>query len=241
MYRSCLERFGSLSADTDSEARNTISDSGHSSRPSSSTSLTQERQRDEQHSLLSVACAAGVSGIFLSVVISPFELVKCRLQSAKGIAAVVDKPSISQSPSNGIEGDNRKKRKSKDVQKSKSLNQFERLYGTGEKHMQLRGNHVTPLNTVRGVIADEGVRGLLTRGLGGTLLREIPGSAIFFASYELLRRQMRSSMQVQDGSAADLGSAVLCGGSRGHDVLVLHLSRGYGQDESAVSESRNCW
>ena len=110
-------------------------------------------------SIASVTFAAGVSGVCLSSVISPFELVKCRLQAPQG-------------------------------------------------------KGMTPLSTVRGLISDEGLRGL-TRGVGGTMAREIPGTAIFFASYEMMRRQAQHSFNIEKGTFADMCSAIMCGGFSG--------------------------
>lgn len=39
---------------------------------------------------------------------------------------------------------------------------------------------------LRHTIATEGLRGM-TRGMGATLLREVPGNAVFFTVYESLR------------------------------------------------------
>lgn len=112
-----------------------------------------------QPTIPSVTFAAAVSGLCLSSVISPFELVKCRLQAPQG-------------------------------------------------------KGMSPLSTIRGIIGDEGVRGL-GRGLGGTLTREVPGNAIFFASYEMMRRRYSESFGVEKGTLGDLCSAVLCGGFAG--------------------------
>lgn len=44
-----------------------------------------------------------------------------------------------------------------------------------------------PLQVLREVVASEGGLRGLTRGLGATLAREVPGNALFFTIYEGLR------------------------------------------------------
>jgi hypothetical protein len=71
----------------------------------------------------------------------------------------------------------------------------------------------------RRVWAQGGVRGF-TRGLGPTLAREVPGNAIFFASYEALQRSASGL-----GAAHSPLAAPLCGGLAGvaYWLLVLPL------------------
>jgi hypothetical protein len=92
-----------------------------------------------------------------------------------------------------------------------------------------------PLAALRRLLAEEGARGL-ARGLGATMLREVPGNAIYFTTYEWLRRgpwalewaARRPSDSSSSGSsgkggskpslrdaARDAASAVLCGGLAG--------------------------
>eukprot|EP00803_Ostreobium_quekettii_P008881 evm.model.scf_335EXC.7 EVM.evm.TU.scf_335EXC.7 scf_335EXC:36030-41569(-) len=80
--------------------------------------------------------------------------------------------------------------------------------------------YTSPMHCLRFAIQSEGYWGL-TRGLGGTLAREVPGNAIFFTSYELLRRTLPG--RVEEGQArahlvsllGDATSAVMCGGIAG--------------------------
>jgi len=44
-----------------------------------------------------------------------------------------------------------------------------------------------PVNCTRSLIRNDGVNGLLTRGLGATLLREVPAYAFYFFSYDLAK------------------------------------------------------
>lgn len=46
--------------------------------------------------------------------------------------------------------------------------------------------HTSAMACLRHTIATEGLRGM-TRGMGATLLREVPGNAVFFTVYESLR------------------------------------------------------
>lgn len=92
-----------------------------------------------------VAAAAAVAGGALSFVLSPFELVKVRLQADAAAYATSKSPSSSSS-------------------------------------------HSGPASVVRATLAAEGAAGL-TRGLLSTAAREIPGNAIFFVTYEALRRR----------------------------------------------------
>lgn len=124
-----------------------------------------------------MGAAAAVSGVALSVVLSPVELIKCRLQLGS-----YDK-------------------------------QFHR--------------HKGPLDVLRSVVAEEGVRGL-SRGMGGTMAREIPGNAIYFMVYHGLRRRVDAAvgMDEQHGvlrNVYEATAAVTCGGLAG--VVMWYANR----------------
>lgn len=117
---------------------------------SSSSSSSEEEEEDPRLTtpLPLVAAAATAAGVALSFVISPFELVKVRLQA--DAAAYQSSPS---SPS------------------------------SSSKKPPSSG----PASVLRATLAAEGVAGL-SRGLAATAAREVPGNAIFFVTYESLRR-----------------------------------------------------
>lgn len=73
------------------------------------------------------------------------------------------------------------------------------------------GQARSPLACVRAVVAEEGVVRGLSRGLGATLVREVPGNALFFTAYEALRRHVLPGRPTAAAAAADGG------GRRGDD------------------------
>lgn len=81
-----------------------------------------------------------------------------------------------------------------------------------------------PLQCLLLSVEHEGMRGL-TRGTGATMAREIPGNAIFFTSYEILRRRFPgkttspSEVRTIPEIIADSASAVICGGLAGSIVI----------------------
>lgn len=103
--------------------------------------------------LIPLALASAFSGMCISFVLSPFELVKCRIQA--GFAA-------------------------------------------------------NTAHCINLTIAKEGFKGL-TRGMTGTLAREIPGNAIFFTVYEALR----NASPRNENSLHECVSSVMCGGTAG--------------------------
>lgn len=119
----------------------------------------------------SIPLAAATAGVFLSVIVSPAELIKCRMQ-----------------------------------------------LGAADKAHAYEG----PIDCIRQLLRSEGYKGL-TRGLGATMSREIPGNAVYFGTYMTLRDwlpgkrtggvagQPRSLWQ----TATDAGSAILCGAASG--------------------------
>jgi len=80
------------------------------------------------------------------------------------------------------------------------------------------GGAATSLGCLREGLRREGAR-FLSRGLSGTLAREVPGNAVYFTSYEALQRAVgvRSGAGAQGalGLARDMGATVLCGGAAG--------------------------
>ncbi|KAF8062934.1 hypothetical protein HT031_003773 [Scenedesmus sp. PABB004] len=140
--------------------------------------------------LAAVPVAGAVAGGALALILSPTELVKCRMQMA-----------------------------------------------------QFR----SPLHCLRDVLSSEGAAGL-ARGLGPTLVREVPGNAIFFTTYEALRRAWPGARGGAHGggdhgggasggerggglwqAVADAGSAIVCGGAAGTvmwaSVLPLDVAK----------------
>ena len=77
-----------------------------------------------------------------------------------------------------------------------------------------------PMDCLRLTLSREGWWGL-TRGVGATMIREIPGNSIFFTSYEILRRyvpgrpEQRGHVRSFREILADATSAILCGGFAG--------------------------
>lgn len=53
--------------------------------------------------------------------------------------------------------------------------------------MQVRPGNNSPVKVIRDIVKMSGYRGL-TRGMGLTISREVPGCAIYFGTYELLVR-----------------------------------------------------
>ncbi|KAL4424570.1 hypothetical protein ABPG77_009154 [Micractinium sp. CCAP 211/92] len=129
-----------------------------------------------------VPLSAASAGCMLSFVLSPAELVKCRLQ----------------------------------------------LGGTARHH-----SYSGPLDCLRQTVRSEGLRGLM-RGLGGTMAREIPGNAVYFSTYQLLRRWLPGRAPGPShaetpqprgllAALADATSAVVCGGLAGMVMWVVVL------------------
>jgi len=115
-----------------------------------------------------IPLAAAAGGVALSFVLSPAELLKCRMQVSSG------------------------------------------------------AEYSGALACLRATLAAEGPAGL-TRGLGATMAREVPGNAIFFTTYEWLRGRVvggrldgaRAGAASWRELAADAGGSVLCGGLAG--------------------------
>ena len=132
VYVACLDALTSrraAAAEQSAEPRRAAA--GHGPDTHSAVSEAQRRRHfTADPALADVGVAAAVAGVALSFVLSPVELVKCRLQ---------------------VHGP---------------------LY-------------LNPAHCVRLTVQREGWHGL-TRGLGATMLREIPGNAIFFTVYEVL-------------------------------------------------------
>ncbi|KAG2481944.1 hypothetical protein HYH03_019098 [Edaphochlamys debaryana] len=91
--------------------------------------------------------------------------------------------------------------------------------------MQQPGSSATypggPLQVARELVAAKGWVGGLGRGFGATLAREVPGNALFFVTYEALRRALprRSAAEGQPRSGRhwveEVGTAIFCGGAAG--------------------------
>lgn len=90
------------------------------------------------------------------------------------------------------------------------------------------GQYAGPVQCTKQLLATEGIPGL-ARGMVATMARESPGNAIFFTTYEALRRVVpgRGPLASGDGKAlgvlGDTASAVFCGGVAGTVVrLQMH-------------------
>ena len=87
----------------------------------------------------------------------------------------------------------------------------------------------SPVHCLQLTIRGEGYWGL-TRGLGSTMIREVPGNAIFFTVYETLRQALPGRPQEAQGHSGilsllgDATSAVMCGGLAGTFVGVIFIS-----------------
>lgn len=85
------------------------------------------------------------------------------------------------------------------------------------------GQYAGPVHCFKQVLETEGYLGL-SRGMVATMARETPGNAVFFTTYETLRRVIpgRGSFESGDGTAlgiiGDASSAVFCGGVAGTAV-----------------------
>lgn len=78
-----------------------------------------------------------------------------------------------------------------------------------------------PLDCVQQTIREEGLRGL-TRGMGATMAREVPGNALFFYVYEWLRRGLPGRLTMENVPSSslldvmkDASSSIVCGGTAG--------------------------
>ncbi|KYQ90883.1 mitochondrial substrate carrier family protein [Tieghemostelium lacteum] len=84
--------------------------------------------------------------------------------------------------------------------------------------MQLQGgdhgHSGSNIQTAKSIVSEAGYRGLY-RGLGATMYRDVPGLAVFFTSYEMLKRQLGvtgghgggSSSGVEHSTEEDIGSS----------------------------------
>lgn len=128
----------------------------------------------------SALLAGGVAGVALSAVLSPLELLKCRVQAG--------------------------------------VDESVRAAARRVRHPCLR-RCAQADDPPSQVWAQAGLRGF-ARGLGGTLAREVPGNALFFASYEALQRSATSA-----GLGESSLAAPLCGGMAGvaYWLVVLPL------------------
>mmetsp|Transcript_34059 Transcript_34059/g.78623 ORF Transcript_34059/g.78623 Transcript_34059/m.78623 type:complete len:95 (+) Transcript_34059:1111-1395(+) len=75
--------------------------------------------------------------------------------------------------------------------------------------MQASDNYANEFQTIKVILNTEGWEGLLTRGLGPTLAREIPSYGIYFVTYGLL---MQTTLTTIFGSYTPLiaGAAAGC-------------------------------
>ncbi|KAG2426438.1 hypothetical protein HYH02_014796 [Chlamydomonas schloesseri] len=98
--------------------------------------------------------------------------------------------------------------------------------------MQLAGSSARypggPLQVLREVVAAEGWARGLTRGLGATMAREVPGNAVFFTVYEVARRSLRAPQDTPGSrgggvNVSEAVTAVLSGGVAGTLMWALVL------------------
>jgi len=149
-YSASLRALSGVFASSSSSSSSSPSSSPSSSSSSPSSSSSEAAADPRLTSPLTlVAAAAAVAGGALSFVLSPFELVKVRLQAdAAAYPSSIFSKTSSSSSSSSSSG---------------------------------------PASVLRATLAAEGPWGL-TRGLAATASREVPGNAIFFVTYESLRR-----------------------------------------------------
>ncbi|CAI9095364.1 OLC1v1031299C1 [Oldenlandia corymbosa var. corymbosa] len=83
------------------------------------------------------------------------------------------------------------------------------LAGTGPAAVAVK--YGGPMDVARHVVQSAGVSGLF-KGLGPTLAREVPGNAVMFGVYELIKQRMAGG---QDTSSLGRGSLMLAGGLAG--------------------------
>ncbi|PNH04257.1 Mitochondrial carnitine/acylcarnitine carrier-like protein [Tetrabaena socialis] len=91
-----------------------------------------------------------------------------------------------------------------------------------------------PLQVVRAVLLHEGGGAGLFRGLGATMVREVPGNALFFVSYEALRRTL-SSAAAAPAVSAIVGLAV---GAEGPNTGAGRPAAG---SSEPAAEARRNW
>lgn len=96
---------------------------------------TKHALRGKYSEQVAVPASAAFSGLCLSFIVSPVELIKCRMQ-----------------------------------------------LGASDKGHNYKG----PMDCMKQLVAREGYKGIF-RGLGATMIREVPGNAIFFVSYVHVR------------------------------------------------------
>lgn len=128
--------------------------------------------------MIATPISAAAAGFCLSFIVSPAELIKCRLQ-----------------------------------------------LGASDPAHKYKG----PLDCLRQLFKEEGYYRGLTRGLGHTMAREMPGNAIYFSSYVALREVLPG--KVEDSQIPrklsdhifDASSAVACGGLAGMLMWLVVL------------------
>ncbi|KAL6759485.1 mitochondrial carrier domain-containing protein [Haematococcus lacustris] len=163
--------------------------------------------------LVHVGLAGAAAGAALSLLLSPVELLKCRMQSAE----------------------------------------YRQLGGPGA--------------VLRDLLAAEGPRGL-GRGLGATVMREVPGNALFFVVYEGLKRALHQPALTTPGSSGtspergpgpvsspgqqqqhslwgsavrEAGAAVLCGGCAGSVMWAVVLPLDVAKTRLQVAVPGSAW
>ncbi|KAJ9514808.1 hypothetical protein QJQ45_028470 [Haematococcus lacustris] len=163
--------------------------------------------------LVHVGLAGAAAGAALSLLLSPVELLKCRMQSAE----------------------------------------YRQLGGPGA--------------VLRDLLAAEGPRGL-GRGLGATVMREVPGNALFFVVYEGLKRALHQPALTTPGSSdispewgpgpasspgqqqqhslwgsavREAAAAVLCGGCAGSVMWAVVLPLDVAKTRLQVAVPGSAW
>lgn len=113
--------------------------------------------------------------------------------------------------------------------------------------LQMAGLKYThPMQCLRDTIAKEGYRGL-TRGLGATMAREIPGNAVFFSVYEALRRTLPGRPRRDQEHISllevveDATSAVVCGGIAGTTMWAAVLPLDVAKTRIQTAQPGSAW
>ena len=146
--------------------------------------------------------AACVSGAVGSFVVTPVERVKCVMQASSGGAI--------ESPEGEPEGEEGERRTFLAASPPVSSSQPSYSNGSSSSEQQQQQQVVrfsSPVGCVREIVRTDGWGGLMTRGLGPTLLREVPAYGFYFLAYESTKDALLALLQQQQNPAAAAATA----------------------------------
>ena len=142
--------------------------------------------------------AACVSGAVGSFVVTPVERVKCVMQASSGGAIespegeegesgtfLAASPPVSSSQPSYSNGSSSSEQQQQQQQQQQQVVRFS-----------------SPVDCVREIVRTDGWGGLMTRGLGPTLLREVPAYGFYFLAYESTKDALLALLQQQQNPAA---------------------------------------